>query len=101
MDETKQMQFLSHIKRKLSAESVALLDRIINEKEINKAVSMLKSNKSPGPDGIISEFYKIFWSTIRPIYLKVIQDIYTSEEMTFTQYQAIISLLYKKESEKI
>ena len=57
---------------------------------------MLKNNKSPGPDGMISEFYKMFWSTIRPIYLEVIQNIYTSEEMAFTQYQAIISLLYKK-----
>ena len=92
MDETKQMQFLSHIKRKLSAESVALPDQNINEKEINKAVSMLKNNKSPGPDGIISEFYKMC-SIIRPIYLEVIQDIYTSEEMTFTQLSYNISVI--------
>ena len=38
----------------------------------------------------------MFWSTIRPIHLEVIQDIYTSEKMTFTQYQATIYLLYKK-----
>ena len=94
VDESKQRQFLYQIKRKLSVDSVALLDQDINEKEINKAVFMLKNNKSPGPDGIISEFYKMFWNSIQPIYLKVIQDIYTSEEMTFTQYQAIISLLY-------
>ena len=38
----------------------------------------------------------MFWSTTRPIHLEVIQDIYTSEEMTFTKYQATIYLLYKK-----
>ena len=78
VDESKQRQFLSQIKRKLSVDSVALLDNDFDEKEINKAVFMLKKNKSPGPDGIISELYEMFWNIIQPIHLEVIQEIFTS-----------------------
>ena len=72
------------MKQKLSVDSVVLLDKDSYEKEIKSVVFMLKNNKGPGPDGIISEFYKMFWNIIQLIYLEVIQEIYTSEEMTFT-----------------
>uniref|UniRef100_A0A3B3C2S0 Reverse transcriptase domain-containing protein n=1 Tax=Oryzias melastigma TaxID=30732 RepID=A0A3B3C2S0_ORYME len=39
--------------------SAKQLHQPIQEQEISAAISSLKSNKSPGPDGFINEFYKI------------------------------------------
>jgi hypothetical protein len=32
--------------------------------EISKVVKILKPNKFPGEDGIISEFYQLYWQDI-------------------------------------
>jgi uncharacterized protein YqfB (UPF0267 family) len=41
------------------------LDEDINLDEISKVIKKLKPNKSPGEDGIISEFYQLFWQDIK------------------------------------
>jgi hypothetical protein len=41
------------------------LGKDINLDEISKVTKILKSNKSPGEDGIISEFYQLFWQDIK------------------------------------
>ena len=56
----------------------------------------MKTNKSPGPDGITPEFYKSYWEKINGVFSKVVHDIYDKDELSYTQYQAIITLLYKK-----
>lgn len=43
------------------------LDEPIGIQEIKQVIAHLKSNKSPGPDGFINEFYKIFADKISPL----------------------------------
>ena len=56
----------------------------------------MKTNKSPGPDGITPKFYKLYWEKINGVFSEVVHDIYDKDELSYTQYQAIITLLYKK-----
>lgn len=35
----------------------------------------MSSNKSPGPDGFPSEFYKSFWPELSKIFVPALQDI--------------------------
>ena len=44
-------------RNKLNEDDKQLLDREINAEEIMKVLKNIKTNKSPGEDGIISEFY--------------------------------------------
>ena len=91
-----QQKFLSNITKTLSSESKIKLEMDITFTELTKSVQNMKTNKSPGPDGIISEFYQTFWHLIGPVFYEMIKNMYGSGEMTFTQYQSLITLLYKK-----
>ena len=48
----------------LTQEENIYYDRLPSIEECTAVVSNLKSNKSPGLDGLTSEFYKKFWSDI-------------------------------------
>ena len=44
--------------------------------ECNDAVMSLKNNKSPGLDGLPSEFYKCFWSDISTLFYDVLKCVF-------------------------
>ena len=56
----------------------------------------LKNEKSPGPDGIIPIFYKLYWEYIKDDLYEVFEFSYEAEELSYSQYLALIILLYKK-----
>lgn len=43
----------------------------ISVEEVIKSVNYLKNNKSPGTDGLITEFYKEFTKDLVPFLLKM------------------------------
>ena len=53
-----------------------------------------KDNKSPGEDGITSEFYKKFKLKIAPILTEVYNNIYIRENLTTSMQSGIIRLLF-------
>ena len=42
-----------------------MLESKLTEEEIYKSLQNIKTNKSPGHDGLTSEFYKHFWYIIK------------------------------------
>ena len=92
----KQDKFLACLDKEISEDNRIMLDQDITIDEANKAVNLMKCNKSPGPDGIIVEFYKCFWNIIGGDLLQIYDNSFKNEELPYTQYMAIITLLYKK-----
>ena len=64
--------------------------------EIASAVLQLNNNKTPGPDGLGIDFYKVFWNKIRHIMCAVIDAVYKSEQMNVSSSQGVINLIPKK-----
>jgi exonuclease III len=95
-DTSKAECFLSKLDKGLSDNSKKILDDNITIEELSKALHMMKNNKSPGSDGIIIEFYKLFWGDIKYDLLEVFVNSYENESLPYTQYQAVIRLLFKK-----
>ena len=95
-DENEAESLLSSVNVSSSRNEKENCDRPVTEAEIENAIKLLKSNKSPGDDGIINEFDKLYWYMIKPEFTKVLQYIFTSFNMSSSQYRAIITLLYKK-----
>ena len=88
--------FLSNPAAKISDDSRQNLEREISRDEIAKAIKKMPNNKSPGEDGIIIEFYKIFWDLIGDDLHEILVHGLDNEELSYSQYLALIILLYKK-----
>ena len=52
----------------ISEASQEIFDADVTLREIEDVVKGLANNKAPGPDGLPSEFYQIFWTDISKLY---------------------------------
>ena len=70
-DEKALNDILSKIDRRLDEKSKEYLENDITSTEILDALKKHKNNKSPGPDGIPIEFYKLYWPVVGTDLLEV------------------------------
>jgi len=68
----------------------------VSHAECTEVVKNLKKNKSPGKDGLTAEFYQVFWADIGDFMVKMFNQSYDDRELSVTQRNSILSLLYKK-----
>lgn len=95
-DNDKLEQFLKHIKlSELSKLTSEKLDEPIKEWEIKQVISTLRSNKSPGPDGYINEFYKTFKDILSPLLLKAYHHALQSKTLAPSWIEATIVVIHK------
>ena len=59
-------------------------------------MAKVKKNSSPGPDGILYEFYIEFGDVLADDLLEIFEISYCEKELAYSQYLALIILLYKK-----
>ena len=59
---------------KLTEDQRDQLERDITTEEIKTALSQMSNNKSPGLDGITTEWYKKFWNQIEPYLVPAIKE---------------------------
>ena len=64
-----------------------------NKEQCALALKHMKNGKSPGSDGLTTEFFKIFWNTIKSFYINSINYSYANGTLTEMQKQGVISLL--------
>ena len=88
--------FLSNPDKKLSEDNKQRLETDISKMEIAKAIKKMPNNKSPGEDGIIIEFYKVFWNLIGDDLHEVFVYGLQNKQISYSQYLSLIVLLYKK-----
>ena len=56
----------------------------------------MNNNKSPGPDGFTTEFYKFFFSDIGCFLVRSFNEGFYSESLSVTQYQGVITCIPKE-----
>ena len=64
---------------RLNQEEIENINRPITSSETETVIKNLPTNKSPGPDGFISEFYQTFREQLTPILPKRFQNIAREE----------------------
>ena len=80
----------------LSEEDANLCEGKLTENECWIALKSMNLNKSPGSDGLSVEFYKCFWDDLKQMVVDSLNQGYDKKELSSTQSQAILTLLYKK-----
>ena len=85
----------------LSDENREMLDRNFTEKEILDSVKNLKKSKSPGSDGLTSEFYQFFWIDIKHILIDSIYYSFNTGELSIEQKREILTLIPKKDKDRL
>ncbi len=76
---------------KLTSEQKEACDKPINESEILKSIKKITIGKTPGSDGLPSDFYKFFWCDIK--YLLTHSIIYVKQKGVLSIEQ-IITLIH-------
>ena len=69
-------------------------------KECWEALSAMKSNKSPGDDGITKEFYQHFWAILGNFLVATLNYTFEKGELSVSQKQAAITLIEEKDRDK-
>lgn len=71
-------------------------DDKLTESELHKALLSMENNKSPGNDGLTTNFYKHFWNIFGSELTKVYNYAFEQGSLSATQRRGVITLLYKK-----
>ena len=95
-DEKAAEKLLENINTSITEEQKLACEKPISESELTKGIKALKTNKSPGIDGIPGEFYKKYWSLLKTNFIKVIEEIEETESLTISQYRGVICLIFKQ-----
>lgn len=93
--------FLNQLENKLTDATKALCEGPITEAECLKAINTMAPNKAPGPDGLPMEFYRHFWNELKTDITEVLNGNYENGQMTDSQKEALLRLLYKKYDKKL
>ena len=67
----------------------------ISIEEATKALRNMNNGSSPGPDGLSTEFYKIFWKEIGNTVIRSFNQSFNTGSLSFTQTSAILTLIHK------
>ena len=86
---------------KLSEEAKHACEGPITENELFNTLKTFPKGKTPGNDGLPSEFYLTFWELFSAMFTAVVTEIYERGEMTVSQRQSVIKLLEKGGKDKL
>ena len=98
LEETDKFLAMHNLPR-LNQEEIENMNRPITSTEIENVIKNLPTNKSPGPDGFIGEFYQKFREELTPMLLKLFQNITEARTLQISLYEAKITLIPKTDKD--
>ena len=96
-----QSTLISRVKKKFWYKNRHECNQDITAAEIEKTTKSFENNKSPGNDSLPAEFYKTFNEILKTDLHKQYIEISQVGDMFRSMKQAVISCLYKKETNNL
>ena len=84
---------------RVNQEEIENINRPITRTDIETLIKNRPTNKSPGPDGFLGEFYQTFREELRPILLKLFHNIADGGTLPNSVYEATITLIPKPDKD--
>ncbi|KAG7459113.1 hypothetical protein JOB18_025952 [Solea senegalensis] len=88
------------ITNKLSTEDKVWCDQPLTTSEIEATISGLHKNKSPGLDGLTTDFFQAFKDKLSPMLQSVFQEIDSRGYAPETLTSGLITIVYKNKGDK-
>ena len=95
-DEKVQREFLDGAYPELVENARDSCEGDITTGELKRAVDAMEKDKSPGLDGITTNFYKHFWRLLGDKLVRVYNHAFRVGRLSVSQRRGVISLLFKK-----
>ena len=80
----------------VSEETAKTCEGVMSVEECKRALMVMESNKTPGTDGLTSEFYRYFWNAVSKYMVDSFNYGLQHGSLSISQRQGIISLIPKK-----
>ena len=87
--------------KSLTEEQKLDCDKPISEQELLKSIKALKNGKTPGSDGLTTDFYKFFWSDIKYYLLESYTYALHTGQLSIEQRRGVLSLIPKKNKNRL
>ena len=100
IDNDKMDQFLESVDTVIDNEDKEMCDNDITYDEIARALTSMSKNKSPGTDGLTTEFYCKFYDSLEDILYKVFNAVHEEGTLSRSMRAGVISLVYKKKGDR-
>lgn len=100
IDEKEKEILLQQITVKVAKEDKKQCDKEIEKEEIIQAIELLNGGKSPGIDGLGSEFYKTFKEKISIILKEIYEQIFEKGELYQMMGMGLMKIIYKGKGDK-
>ena len=84
---------------KLSNQNLIITENELTLAELSMSVKNMKTGKSPGSDGLTTDFYKFFWSDLNNLVFDSLNTAYEHMLMSEEQRRAVLRLILKKDKD--
>ena len=85
--------------KSLNEDEKLLCEGLLNRKECSDALKSMKSDKSPGTDGLPCEFYKVFCNDLAELLINSLNYSYKTGKLSISQRRGVIKLIPKRDAE--
>ncbi len=80
---------------RLSEEESLKCEGLLGEEECTRVLKSFVNNKTPGTDGLTTEFYKFFWIDIKLYFINAFNFAFQNQLLSVSQRRGVITLLPK------
>ena len=96
-----QEELISKMDTRLREDMKRTCERSVDKAELTAALNKMNTNKSPGPNGLTTEFYRTFWTELEEDMVDLFNYNYSLGNMTPSQRASLLRLLYKKNDREL
>ena len=96
-----QTDLIDDLEYSLTDTERASCEGLFTKDELFSALKGLQTGKSPGSDGLPTEFYLAFWDDLGDFLILVLNERYRLGVLTYSQRESLLRLLYKKDDRRL
>ena len=96
-----QTEIIDDLELSLTDYEREMCEGIFTIDELHAALKGLRTGKTPGSDGLSTEFYLAFWDDLGDSLLSVLNEGFEAGSLASSQYEGLLRLIYKKDDRRL